>query len=984
MPIWSALSPTQRDLEFETYPKLERHYKNLVSSAESSSKTPATKRRKVAASASASSAAVVLSQEQERSLIVNLIDEFLLMIGESCAKVSPSDLHDKFSYLAVFVGFITDLLSQLTTRRFLHVVLRRRHFLVIVRRSALVQHCLQWSDAFERSSLTTQLSMLEAVLAYPIDAHTGKSLSPQDVQERSSQHIQALQQHAFQSFRSTRLEGLAILPVSFIVDRATFAGHLSELVVSDKANFHKFAVQLGVISDTEAVSQDDLIEYFLEEFSSRDVVEWQDIPVSLTELNIWGDTLGSTSDKLVYGATGLVSILPVRKLGLQFLNLADCLQRNYDLVRLEAAGDARSTLENSIKQLDAVRSLVSAENQTIFRGFSPLATPLQGSFKIQKVTKPSLGDSAPALVLAEFEVELEDKRQNSSTFDKFHPNEIVYLVSIRATNDEAAEVMGFTKGQLDKKDESVGANFAEEYGVLFVRTAHIVEILDSHGSIINEENPTGKGRKRTVKVSLDGKQYKNDLTTNQMDAYKFVNVMIRKNYTSSNLETELESVMDTWRMSESESLLPSWLHDVVVGYGDPVAASYQSIYKHIKHQQQVSIPLLDAVVDGEHVVDVFSTPEATVALVDIESPSKKISTKDAVGPFTYTEDLDDTSKRTVHAHRRSGSVATPADVSTVRFTRSQAAALCSGLCEGLTVISGAPQTGKTEVATQLVANLCRQESAREKILVIAHSNRTLDTFVEKIIEQNKISEAAVVRLGPSQEDNDFNSKGRVKFLLQRRSAVLQEVALMAQWIESKDPTYAGLGSSVAYSCDNALFFYKTHAKAILDTVGSADESLLKEYFTVRRGSEPLKEEELQSFAADMHQYFFELKRVQPFEMLQTTNQRADMYLMDQARVITMTCADVAMNRGKLIHLGLQFSTLLMEDASEAREIDTLLPLLMTSSASSSDNLKRVVLMGDPAKQPAIDSKALSSYAHLNQSLFARLIRLGVPAIELEA
>lgn len=956
-----------------------------MKSTKSNNKSPAAKRRKFGASSSSSAGALV-SQEQERSFVVNLIDEFLRVIGESCATISPSDLHDKFSYLAIFVAFITDLLSQMTTRRFLHVVLRRRHFLMNVRRSALVQYCLQWSDASERSSLKAQLSMLEAVLVCPVDAHTGKSLSHQDVRERSSQHIQALQQHAFQSFRSTRLEALAILPVSFIADRSTFAGHLSELVASDNANVHKFASQLGVISDEEAMSQDDLIECFLEEYSSSSAVKWQDVPISLTELDIWSNTLGnkSTADECVYGATGLLAVLPIRKLGLQFLNLSDCLQRNYDLVRLEAADVARSTLENSIKQLDAVRSLVSAENQTIFRGFSPLATPLEGALKIQKVSKPLLGESAPATVLAEFEVELNEKRQDSKSFDKFHPNEIVYLVSIHATNDEAAEVMGFTKEKLDLNDQSGKNNFAEAYGVLFVRTAHIVEVLDTHGTIINDENPTGKGRRRTVKVGLDGRQYKKDLATNQMDAYKFVNVMIRKYSVGSNLEAQLEAVMDTWRTSESEPLLPSWLHDVIVGYGDPFAASYQSIYKHIKHQQEVSIPLFhDSVVDAEHAVEMFSTPDATPALVDAENPTSKISAKNAVGPFTYTENLDDPSKRAIHAYHRPETVADQVENSTVRFTRSQAAALRSGLCECLTVVSGAPQTGKTEVVIQLVANLCRQEPTRQKILVVAHSNLTLDTFVKEIVKRNKISEATIVRLGPSQEGSDFNCSGRVNFLLYRRTIVLQEVALMAQWIESKDPTHTGLSSSVAYSCDNALFFYKMHAKAILDTVGSQDETVMKEYFTVRRGSEP-SAEDLQSFAASMHQFFFELKRIQQFELLQTAKQRGDMFLMDQARVITMTCADVAMNRDKLIHLGLHFSTLIMEDASEALEIDTLLPLLMASSATNSNNLKRVVLMGDPAKQPAFNSQALKSYAHLNQSLFARLIRLGVPAIELKA
>ena len=70
------------------------------------------------------------------------------------------------------------------------------------------------------------------------------------------------------------------------------------------------------------------------------------------------------------------------------------------------------------------------------------------------------------------------------------------------------------------------------------------------------------------------------------------------------------------------------------------------------------------------------------------------------------------------------------------------------------------------------------------------------------------------------------------------------------------------------------------------------------------------------------------------------------------------------------------------------DVETFIPLLLQrgesdDSASSHSRLKRVCLIGDHNQlPPVVKNVSFSKYSHYDQSLFARLIRLGVPSIEL--
>merc|ERR1719157_377798 len=103
----------------------------------------------------------------------------------------------------------------------------------------------------------------------------------------------------------------------------------------------------------------------------------------------------------------------------------------------------------------------------------------------------------------------------------------------------------------------------------------------------------------------------------------------------------------------------------------------------------------------------------------------------------------------------------------------------------------------------------------------------------------------------------------------------------------------------------------------------------------------------------------------------------------------MTCTHAAIARSHLVALGFQYDNVIMEEAGQVIDVETFIPLLLQKGASDtaksalSTRLKRVCLIGDHHQlPPVVKNASFSKYSNLDQSLFTRLIRLGVPTIEL--
>ena len=145
------------------------------------------------------------------------------------------------------------------------------------------------------------------------------------------------------------------------------------------------------------------------------------------------------------------------------------------------------------------------------------------------------------------------------------------------------------------------------------------------------------------------------------------------------------------------------------------------------------------------------------------------------------------------------------------------------------------------------------------------------------------------------------------------------------------------------------------------------------------------EEVIENCFASLRSIFTELKEYRPFELLRTNYQRVQYVLTNQARIIAMTCTHAAIARQRLLDANFQYDTLVIEEAGQIVELETFIPFVLQKASEEGCRLKRVVLLGDPSQLPPIvQNHRLAREANYDQSLFSRLIRLGVPSIQLDA
>jgi len=99
----------------------------------------------------------------------------------------------------------------------------------------------------------------------------------------------------------------------------------------------------------------------------------------------------------------------------------------------------------------------------------------------------------------------------------------------------------------------------------------------------------------------------------------------------------------------------------------------------------------------------------------------------------------------------------------------------------------------------------------------------------------------------------------------------------------------------------------------------------------------------------------------------------------------MTCTHAALKRRELVALGFKYDNVIMEESAQILEVETFIPLLLQSSDDEGESrLKRVILIGDHNQlPPVVKNMAFQKYGNMEQSLFTRFIRLGVPYIELD-
>lgn len=455
--------------------------------------------------------------------------------------------------------------------------------------------------------------------------------------------------------------------------------------------------------------------------------------------------------------------------------------------------------------------------------------------------------------------------------------------------------------------------------------------------------------------------------------------------------------------------MPSWLHEVFLGYGDPSSASYKSLKNSPK-----TMDFRDTFLDWDHLQSSF--PEREIA----SSTGEQIAPPYVIEGLVNTEPVPASAKSV--KKRRRGQDHEMADASSnrllvstykvpnmgpypidkprqnqVRFTPAQVEAIASGMNPGLTIIVGPPGTGKTDVVTQIISNIYHN-FPKQRTLLIAHSNQALNQLFQKIAAVD-IDERHLLRLGHGEDQlatkGSYSKQGRVESFLDNRSRLLAEVDRLA----------ASMNAPGAHgdSCETAGYFDLVYIKPAwarfqdtLTTSANDVEAVIRAFpFHTYFSNTPsplfpkdVSIENATDIALGAYRHIRkildQLKDIHPFELLRTARDRQNYLLAREARIVAMTSTHAAMRKREIAEAGFHYDNLIMEEAAQITEIETFIPMALQDKRDERRHvLERVVLVGDHYQNtPVVQNAALRLFSHLDQSMFARMIRLGVPAITL--
>ncbi|VVA28889.1 PREDICTED: intron-binding aquarius [Prunus dulcis] len=996
---WHSLSYGRFQMELCFNPDLIKKWKKMI--------------RKEAKEAAKRGEPFDPSTTLEVQFLRNLIEEFLEILD---SKVVPPDRSinedDQLVeanrlehvddacvlYCERFMEFLIDLLSQLPTRRYLRPLVADVAVVAKCHLSALYRH--------EKGKLFAQLvDLLQFYEGFEINDHDGTQLTDDEVLQSHYDRVQSFQLLAFK--KVPKLRELALANIGSIDKRNDLSKKLSVLPPEELKDL--VCSKLKVVSKDDPWSQrvDFLIEvmvsFFEKQQSQKEKINA--LPLYPNELIMWDESLVPSIN---YSGEGCLA-LP--KLNLQFLTLHDYLLRNFNLFRLESTYEIREDIQEAVPHL---LSYINNEGETAFRGWSRMAVPIK-QFRISEVKQPNIGEVKPAAVTAEVTFSVSSyKAQIRSEWNALKEHDVLFLLSIRPSFEPLSA------------EEDGRASVPQRLGLQYVRGCEIIEIRDEEGTLMNDftgrikrdEWKPPKGELRTVTVALDTAQYHMDVSNiaakGSEDVYGTFNILMRRKPKENNFKAILESIRD---LMNEYCIVPDWLHNIFLGYGNPSAAQWTNMPGLL-----ATVDFKDTFLDAEHLKECF--PDDQVSFISPDgtenlNPSPpfrirlpktiKSSTNALPGNKKSTDSISDgpvknsdieKEKIVVEAYTPPDPGPYPQDQpkkNSVRFTPTQVGAIISGIQPGLTMVVGPPGTGKTDTAVQIL-NVLYHNCPSQRTLIITHSNQALNDLFEKIMQRD-VPARYLLRLGQGEQelatDLDFSRQGRVNAMLVRRLELLSEVERLARSLQ--------LPEDVGYTCETAGYFWLLHVYSrweqfLAACVDNKDKpSFVKDRFPFKEffSNTPKPVFTGESFEKDMRAakgcfrhlktMFQELEECRAFELLKSTADRANYLMTKQAKIVAMTCTHAALKRKDFLQLGFKYDNLLMEESAQILEIETFIPMLLQRQEDGYARLKRCILIGDHHQlPPVVKNMAFQKYSHMDQSLFTRFVRLGIPYIELNA
>lgn len=941
----------------------------------------------------------------ERSWLYTLVLDFLDRLYDADASVDQKA--ENLVYCERFMEFLCDLLSQLPTRRYVNTLLRDVNIIAAIKLSPVYQ------DGDESVLLREMLDLLSHYVFFPADDHSGRQLNRAEYEEEHNKDIARLQNVALK-MQPEKLKILILASFGSLSQRVELLGHLKDLT---DAELIELCAQLGLRTTYPEKSQVVQDRAFFDEVLASTIESKEyfterirNVPTLPTESSLYEPSLLRTD---AYDGT---RPLAIPKFNLQYLSPGDFLHRAFTLYRAESFYSIRKHVEDTVKRLQPRRQ---AGQGVRFDGFSRMAIPIAKPAFID-VLPAKVGETVPAEVRVEVILDVSRLQPGlRREWEGLREGDVVFLVGVQPNEQEKRLTNG--TGTIQTANEKAGVNV--------LRSGEVTSVLDENGRILRAEqgrkhadaDGVGRVRQRRVIMKLDAASYKADkerADAGKGDVYDYVNVIIRRRARENNFKPVLESLK---QLVLSDTPVPTWLMDVFLGFGDPSSASYKRLPNMMK-----SVDFRDTFVDWQHLVGslegktVEVDPNAggsfgppyvlesvegaapTAAEPAAERPRKKRrkeqSAPAAPPPDATAAASPEAVKVSTYQPENHGPY--PTDVpktNSIRFTPKQIEAITSGTQPGLSLVVGPPGTGKTDVVTQIISNIYHN-NPNQRTLLVAHSNQALNQLFQKIVGLD-IDERHLLRLGHGEEEleteGSFSRAGRIDRFMERGAVLLARVQSLAD----------SMGAVGAHggSCENAENFFRVWIepkwKGFWNEVEAGRVEDLRATFPFRAffadadavifpsdASTEIILENIRGCERHIRRLFEELADIRPFEILRNQRDKSNYLLVKEARIIAMTTTHAAIRRQEIANLGFRYENVIMEEAAQVTEAEGFVPLAMQKAREKSgEGLQRVVLVGDHLQNsPVIQNAAFRSYANLEQSLFQRLIRLGVPHTVLDA
>ena len=273
-------------------------------------------------------------------------------------------LLDDLIYCERFLEFLTDLESQLPTRRYVNSLVQDLNLLALIRISPMF-------NTQDNGPLRDLFALFRHFAGFPVDDNTGSQHSKAQSYERHCEDLARLQRTALRHFKE-KLTVLALSNYGAINQRKELEESLAQLT---DAELQEMCLLLGFrtayppAANVE-VSRELLMEIMLFAHEKRKTFQEtvRDLSTQPTETELYEPSL--LRNETYNGSRPLA----IPKLNLQYLSVGDFLWRSFILYRCEQFFEIRKYLEDIVKRVQP-RETGSAGGVHL-DGFSKMALPI--------------------------------------------------------------------------------------------------------------------------------------------------------------------------------------------------------------------------------------------------------------------------------------------------------------------------------------------------------------------------------------------------------------------------------------------------------------------------------------------------------------------------------------------------------------------------------------------------------------------------------